>query len=162
MPTMTATKMPQAAATATSRLRALAGSSLIERFMGIDPTPSQRPVEHAGPELDDGDDIEQHHQRPERECDRDRARASPALLLFGEHDPGLGGRIVHGAHPIVIPPGGSRPVGSTSSIANSTNRYRIEKANSRLAARSSPAPSRTRSCNANKIIMPPPAIATAP
>src|SRR6266566_2484472 len=122
MPTMTATKMLQAAATATSRLRALAGSSLIERFMGIDPTPSQRPVQHAGPELDDGDDIEQHHQGPKGERNGDRARTPPALLLLGEHDPGLGRPIIHGAHPMPIPPSRGPPVCSISSVANSTKR----------------------------------------
>src|ERR1700680_882546 len=119
---MTATNIAQAAATATSRLRALAGRNRIGCFMGIDPTRSQRPVEHAGPKLDDGDDIEQHHQCPERERDRDRARAPLALLLLGKHDPGLGGQIVHVAHPMPIPPSGSPPMCSTSSIANSTNK----------------------------------------
>src|SRR5436190_18721003 len=118
---MTATNIPHAAAITRSRRRALAGSNRIGWFMGIDPRLSQGTVEYAGPELDDGHDIEQHHQGPKRERDGNRARAAPALLLLGEHDAGLWG-FVHGAHPRAMPAGGSPPVRSTSSIANSTNR----------------------------------------
>src|ERR1051326_4720115 len=143
MPTMAATKVTQAPATARSRRRRLAGSIPIECFMG-DPTGSQRPIEHARPELDDGDDIEQHHQGRQGQRDGDRARAPPALLLLGEHDPGLAVEFVHRAHPKPTPPSGKPPIRSASSVANNTNRYNTENANSRLAACSSAAPRRPR------------------
>src|ERR1051326_8062204 len=161
MPTMAATKITQAPATARSRRRRLAGSIPIECFMG-DPTGSQRPIEHARPELDDGDDIEQHHQGRQGQRDGDRARAPPALLLLGEHDPGLAVEFVHRAHPKPTPPSGKPPIRSASSVANNTNRYNTENANSRLAACSSAAPRRPRSRSANITIAPPPAIATVP
>src|SRR5262245_7836817 len=42
--------------------------------------------QHAGTELDDGDDIEQQHERAKRERNRDRPHPLAALLLLSEHE----------------------------------------------------------------------------
>src|SRR4029450_7832719 len=84
MPTMKATKTPQAPATTTSRRRAEPDVSRSACRVVI--TPSQRPVEHAGAEFDDGHQIDQQDQRCQRHRNGDGAGAPPAFLLAGEYD----------------------------------------------------------------------------
>src|SRR5919199_5055449 len=108
----------------------------------------ERPVEHARPKLHDRHDIEQQHQGSEGERDRNRARATAALLLFREYDAGLGRGISHAGHPMP-PSSASPPVCSTSSVANSTNRYKTEKANNRFAVCSPAAAGCPRNCIAS-------------
>src|SRR5215471_11077634 len=94
MPTITATNAPHAAATMTSRRRL----GLVWLVSFIVALPS-RHLQHAGlPDLDDGERIEQHHERAERERDRDVAGAAAALLLLGEHD-AVVAVLVHDRHP---------------------------------------------------------------
>src|SRR5262245_16572511 len=160
---MAATKTPQAAATTTSRRRLRAGAErsvgsvlIAERF------DSQRPVEHAGAELDDGHDVEQQRERAKRKADGDRAGAAAPLLLLAEHDPVFGGRLIHDLTPIHAAVRLNAPLKpSTSSAVKTTNRYRIEKANRRLAGCSPAAPRSLCTRQASATIMPPAAIATA-
>src|SRR5258705_13926913 len=81
MPTIRATKTPQAAATAISRARLRVGwwgASLIV-YLILWPQPARL-------ELDDGEKEEQQHHRAEGERDGNRPRALATFLLLGEHD----------------------------------------------------------------------------
>src|SRR6266545_5968117 len=85
MPTMNATNTPQAAATARSRRgRGVRIEGVDVSFMRV--ASSQGPPHDARSELDDGEDVEQQHQRAQDERERDRAGAAAPLLLLGEHD----------------------------------------------------------------------------
>src|SRR5579871_1716185 len=108
MPTMKATNTPHAAATMRSRRLAPAFTWSRAPTDALSPLPVapppkasppdvmlyplphlQRPVQDAGTEFDDGDHVEQQHQRRERERNCDVAGAAAALLLFGEDDAAL-------------------------------------------------------------------------
>src|SRR5450432_3781249 len=109
MPTMTATNTPHAAAIATSESRRRTADdgapaeplpvcrvpSVIGRASSVIRHPSQRPVQHVGAELDDGDHVEQKHQRAERERDGDRTMTATPLLLLGEDDAVFAVVVVH-------------------------------------------------------------------
>src|SRR6185295_11754690 len=109
MPTMPATKAPQAAATMTSRRRALVCPVDI---WSVDIIVSQRPDQHRR-SLDQRHQVEQHDERAERQRDRDRAGAAAAFLLLRQHNAVVGRD--HGASPK------RASALSTSSAANSTN-----------------------------------------
>src|SRR5205807_19312 len=114
----------------------LAGASLMVRLC-----PSQRPDQQGRP-LHQRDNVEQRHQRRERQRDRNRAGTPAAQLLRGQDDEI--GVLGHDA---------SRPSPrSISSTANSRKRYSTEKANSRLAA-ASPAGPRSRQTRKASAIM---------
>src|SRR5713101_7046241 len=77
--------------------------------------PLQWPVQHAGTKLDDGDDVEQQHKRPECKRDGDRPRAAAAPLLIREYDALLAVVIVHaGALLLTAGRGRVRPAGHRS------------------------------------------------
>src|SRR5215216_1566300 len=154
---MAATKTPQAAATTTSRRRPLTRTGwsvdtvfIAKRF------DSKRSVEHAGAKLDDGHDVEQERERAERKADGDRACAAAPLLLLAEHDPVVGGPLIHAAVRL-----NAALKASTSSAAKRTTRYRIEKAKRCLAGRSPAAPRSSCTRQASATIMAPAATATA-
>src|SRR5215216_3238993 len=162
-PTMAATKTPQAAATTTSRRRPLTRTGWsVDTVFIAKRSDSQRSVEHAGAELDDGHDVEQERERAERKADGDRARAAAPLLLLAEHDPVVGGPLVHdltSTHAAVRLNAALKA--STSSAAKRTTRYRIEKAKRCLAGRSPAAPRSLCTRQASATIMAPAATATA-
>src|SRR6266852_6508228 len=82
--------------------------------------PLQWPVQHAGTKLDDGDDVEQQHKRPECKRDGDRPRAAAALLLIREYDALLAVVIVHCRR--LAPHSSTRPgAPSRSSIRSTAN-----------------------------------------
>src|SRR5262249_23418243 len=55
----------------------------------------QRPLQHAGAELDDGNHVEQNYKRSECKRNGDRAGAAAALLLVRERDALLAVFCVH-------------------------------------------------------------------
>src|SRR5260370_12878426 len=59
---------------------------------------SERPLQHAGTKLDDGDHVEEKHKRPECKGDGARPGAATALLLFREYDARLVVVIIHNRH----------------------------------------------------------------
>src|SRR5258708_6181390 len=127
--------------------------------------PSQRPLQHAGTKLDDGDHVEQQHKRPECKGDGDRPGAAAALLLVREYDARLVVVIVHYQH--LAPHSRTRPGApsrsSIKSTANNTNSYRIETPNNRLAPRRpSPSSPRAMMCKDSPIIAAPATIAVTP
>src|ERR1043165_535395 len=82
---MQAANAPQAPATRRSRRRCC-GWWWLEAFMSsIGSCGLQRAVQHTRA-FHESDDVEQDDQSAERQRNRDRARAPPALLLLGERD----------------------------------------------------------------------------
>src|SRR6266446_10704472 len=84
---------------------------------------SQRPLQHAGTKLDDGDHVEEKYERPECKGDGDRPGAAAALLLVREYDALRVVVIVHNQH--LAPHSRTRPGApsrsSIKSTANNTN-----------------------------------------
>src|SRR3569833_517067 len=102
-------------------------------------TASQRPIENVAAEPDNRGDVEQCHQRTERQRDRERAHplALPPAAL-----PLLFAVAVHDKRHRDLPQAINRHTAcSTSSTVKSRNRYRIENPNTPRAALSASRPS---------------------
>src|SRR6266702_8162704 len=99
---MPATHRPHATATILSRRRsgldeALSCGVVIGALswacVGV--SCSQRAIEHARPQFDDGDKVDEKHQNAERHRERNRAGAAAALLLVGQNNAWLARLFAH-------------------------------------------------------------------
>ena len=148
---MNATSRPQSAATIGVAAELAPRLKLLRSWVGSCVMSGDFVLHHIGPDqhgrpLDHGNGEKQHDQHAERQCDGDRTLTAALFLRLGEDDPFrlCLSAIASPCAPYQINGATARTTTSSSKVANSANRYRIENANSFRVARDASTPSRRR------------------